>query len=270
VKKFLTTFALYDDIYKQDLYNRFIKPRFQKYASLHDLKFIELNKSNFEAKHHHPEISLKENLHFNRWLMFKDLIDKNILKDGDIVYNFDADIFIKNYNAFFIPDKSFTYALDSGNTHCFGFFVLKITPFTRTLIDNIVSRERWLKLREFVFFNEHDNKHETLHIADQQMYQTCAGIKPHSWQSFEELENKGLHSYVTEHTIFSLPELLENVTILPVEWNTTHLIEETGNVEQNIRDKYDIIHTTRDKVNFRHFAGGQPWRFQAWENEFGQ
>jgi hypothetical protein len=263
MKKYLTTFSFYEGE-REYLYNTYAKPRFQKYADLHGLKFVELNKFNFNIETIHPEIGIKDNLHFNRWLLFKKLLDAGTLKDGDIVYNIDADIFIKEINQFFIPEKSFTYAIDSGNTHCFGFFVLKISPFTRTLIDNIISRERWLKVRDHVFFNEHDNKHGKWFIADQQMYYTCAGIKPHSWKSFYELENLGFHSYPTEHTIFTLEELKENVEVLPTEWNVTHLIDET--MENGKRCAYDIVHSTREKAIFRHFAGGtQPWRFQEYD-----
>ena len=270
MKKFFTTFALYDDPYRQYMYEQFIRPRFEKYAKMHDLKFVEMNKINFNIKTLHPEFDIKENLHFNRWLLFKELLDNEKVKDGDIIYNIDADIFIKDYNQFFIPERSFTYAIDSANTHCFGFFALKIDDFSRKLIDNIISRDRWLGLRNFEFFNEHDNRTERIHIADQQMYQTCAGIKPHSWTSFFELPNLGFHSYVTEFTVFTLEELQEHVQVLPVEWNTTMLIEETGDPTTGQRNRYDINHTTRDKVIMRHFAGGQPWLYQEWEREFGR
>lgn len=261
MKKFLTTFSLYRD-QRHNLYETYIQPRFKKYSELHGLKFVELNFSNFQIQQLHPEFPPGENMHFNRWLLFKELLDKNSLKDGDIVYNFDADIFIADLNKFFIPEKSFTYAIDSGNTHCFGFFVLKITPFTRKLIDNITSRERWLKVSQYEFFNEHNNAKGRWHIADQQMYYTCAGIKPHSWKPFYELENLGFHSYPTEHTIFTLEELKENVEVLPTEWNVTHLIEETG--DNGKPNTYDIVRTTKDKVIFRHFAGGQRWLCDEW------
>jgi len=267
MKRLLTTFALYDG-YKLQMYEQYIRPRFVKYAELHNLEFREFNNNNFTIEKLHPEIDEKENLHFNRWLTFKKLIDSGELTDGDIIYNFDADIFIKDYSGYFIPEKSFTYAIDSGNTHCFGFFTIKVSDFSRKLIDNIVSRDRWLSLREYEFYNEHDARVERIHIADQQMFQTCAGIKPHSWQSFFEISNLGWHSYVTEHTLFSLDDLRANVQVLPQEWNTTHLLEETG--YGNARNTYDINHTTRDKVIFRHFAGGQPWRFAEWEQEFGK
>jgi len=265
MKKFLTTFALYDD-YKQNLYSQYIKPRYIKYSQLHGLKFVELNHNNFSIKTLHPEFPPRENMHFNRWMLFKDLLDQNVINDGDIIYNFDADIFIKDLNKFFTPTKAFSYAIDSGNTHCFGFFALLINNFSRKLIDNIINRERWLKVSQHEFFNEHDNTKGRWHIADQQMYYTCAGIKPHSWKSFYELDNYGFHSYPTEHTIFSLTDLLDNINVLPTEWNVTQLAEETG--DNGKPNMYDIVQTTEEKTIFRHFAGGQPWRFNEWSLKY--
>ena len=46
MKKFLTTFALYNDL-RQTLYEQFIRPRFAKYAEMHGMKFVELNNDNF-------------------------------------------------------------------------------------------------------------------------------------------------------------------------------------------------------------------------------
>jgi len=266
MKKYLTTFALYDQ-YRQNMYDVYIKPRFQRYADLHNLKFVELNRTNFSIKTLHPEFDQRENMHFNRWLLFKDLLNSNTLMDGDIIYNFDADIFINKLEKYILPEKSFTYAIDSGNTHCFGFFILKINDFSRKLIDAIISRERWLEVSQYEFFNEHNNTKGRWHIADQQMYYTCAGIKPHSWKSFFELENYGFHSYVTPHTLFSLEELKANVEVLPTEWNVTQLYEETGDHTKGTPNTYDINRTTFEKTIFRHFAGGQPWRYEEYNNK---
>ena len=54
MKKFLTTFVLYDP-QRQALYEKYIRPRFQKYADMHGLKFIEMNHSNFKIRTLHPE-----------------------------------------------------------------------------------------------------------------------------------------------------------------------------------------------------------------------
>ena len=79
MKKFLTTFVLYDP-HRQAMYEKYIRPRFQKYADMHGLKFIEMNDSNFNIRTLHPEFDQRENMHFNRWMLFKDLLDKGSLK----------------------------------------------------------------------------------------------------------------------------------------------------------------------------------------------
>ena len=267
MKKFLTTFVLYDP-HRQAMYEKYIRPRFQKYADMHGLKFIEMNHSNFNIRTLHPEFDQRENMHFNRWMLFKDLLDKGSLKDGDVIYNYDADIFINKMDEFVDVDKGFTYAIDSGNTHCFGFFALKINEFSRKLINAIINRERWLEVSNYEFFNEHNNEKGKWHIADQQMYYTCAGIKPHSWKPFYEIENLGFHSYPTEHTLFSLKELKENVQVLPTEWNVTQLYEETGDHKIGKPNTYDINRTTPEKTIYRHFAGGQPWRFEEYNIKY--
>tara|TARA_R100001163_G_C5036838_1_gene175818 strand:- start:111 stop:920 length:810 start_codon:yes stop_codon:yes gene_type:complete len=267
MKKFLTTFALYSD-HRQTLYEQFIRPRFAKYAEMHGMKFVELNNDNFKIQILHPEFDVRENMHFNRWLLFKRLLNEGKLNDGDILYNFDADVFIKEMNQHFEPEKGFSYAIDSGNTHCFGFFALKINEFSRRLIDAIIDRERWLKVSQYEFFNEHNNTKGKWHLADQQTYYTCAGIKPHSWESFYDLDNLGFHSYPTEYTIFSLDELKENVNVLPTEWNVTQLYDETGDHKTGKPNTYDINQTTLDKTIFRHFAGGQPWRFDEYTQKY--
>lgn len=265
MKKILTTFSLYSGE-KDELYTKYIAPRFNYYANKHGLEFKEFNKDNFLHQTLHPEFDWKENMHFNRWMIFKKMLNTGEITDGDYIYNFDADVFIKDVNSYICPSQGFTYAIDSGNTHCFGFFILHINEFSRRLIDLIIDRERWLKVSKYIFWNEHFNKWGTWHIADQQMYYTTAGIKPHSWKSFYNLPHCGFHSYPTEHTIFSLKELKENVLILPTEWNVTQLLEETG--ECGKRNKYDIVHCTREDTIFRHFAGGQRWMCKEYDELF--
>jgi hypothetical protein len=271
MRKILTTFAIYDDA-RQEKYEKWIRPRFQKYADMHGLEFIEKNKSNWETIILHPEFAecgwgvVRENMHFNRWLYFQQLLDNNELKDGDIIYQFDCDIFIKEMNTFYDPQKSFSYAIDSGNGHCFGFLVIKINEFTRKLIKNIISRELWLKARVAKFLDDRTGQAVTWHIADQQMWYTLAGIKRYSKESFFNLPNYGFHSEVTELTLFPLEEIIDNVHILPLEWNVTHLLEETGRFGQ--RNEWDCNHTTEKDTILRHFAGGQPWRFEEYTNKY--
>lgn len=258
MKKYFVTLAIYDGE-KERIFKEYISPRNKRYCEMHGLKYVEITKNDFQPQIYFPELGPGDNFHFNRWHIFKKLLESGKLQDGDLVYQFDADTFICQMDKIHNPTKSFTYAIDSGNTHCFGFFILKIDAWTRNLVDLLISKERFYKCKDFKIWNEHFNEERTFYHGDQQAYYVNAGIKPHSWQSFYELPNNGLHSKVTEHTIFSLDELLEHVEILPTEWNVTHLYEETGDKLTGKPFLYDIVHANPDNVIYRHFAGGQPW-----------
>ena len=265
MNKFVLVMAYFDDNdNRMKLIEQYARPKFQQFADMHNLKYIEKNKSNYIPIMLHDDLPFRENFHYNNWLVLDSYINDGTLKDGDIVYRYDSDVYIAKPENFFIPEKSFTYAIDSGNSHCMGFYIIKINDFSKKLIKNIISKERYAKLKNYSFFNEHDNiKRPFTVLADQQSYYTCAGIKPHSWTPFYDLPNHGFHSYPTEHTIFTLDELINNVQILPTEWNVTHLLEETGQYGQ--RNTYDIVHCTKEKTINRHFAGGQSWNFKEWK-----
>lgn len=278
MSKHFVTFVNYNSDYNTQedrdryvLFKKFNSSRNKVYCEKHGMKYYEVDENLYKIPllfsiPGMPDFSVKNNNHFARWKFFKDNIDNGNFKDGDIVYHHDADVFIVDTNAEMPCDKSFTYAIDSGNTHCFGAFAMKITSFSKKLIDLMLSRERFEKLIKVKFFKENEGGDVFFYWGDQQAYYIAAGIKSHSWVPFFYLPNNGFHTYVTEHIAFTLDELLSNVTILPVEWNTTHLLEESG--KNGRRDDYDIVHTTKDKVIFRHFAGGQPWRFEQYSKEF--
>lgn len=269
MKKYFLTFAIWHGERKQ-LFEQYIRPRNQKYCELHGLKYIEITPEIFTPKIYFPELSPGDNFHFNRWYLLKELLDTGRLQDGDLIYQYDADVFIAQLDKIIEPTKSFTYAIDSGNTHCFGFFILKISPFVRKLVELITSREKFYENKDFKIWNEHFNEKRTFYHGDQQAYYVHAGIKPHSWTPFYDLPNNGLHSEVTEKTCLSLDELLENVEILSTEWNVTHLLEETGDFTNNppTHNTYDIVRTTADKVIYRHFAGGQTWKFDEYSKRY--
>jgi len=269
MKKYFLNFAIWHGE-RENLFRKYIEPRNRKYCEMHGLKYIEINQTNFTPQIYFPELHPGDNFHFNRWYLFKDLVDSGKLVDGDVIYQYDADVFIAQLDKFYEPKKSFTYAIDSGNTHCFGFFILKISPFTRKLINLITSREKFYENKDFKIWNEHFNEKRTFYHGDQQAYYVHAGIKPHSWTPFYDLPNNGLHSEVTEKTVLSLDELLENVDILPTEWNVTHLLDETGDktFTPTKPNTYDIVHADPNNIIYRHFAGGQPWLFEEYNRRY--
>ncbi len=277
-KKVFITFVNYNSDYSTDedkerysLFKKYNSDRNKQYCLKHNYEYIEADESVFKIPHifsipSMPDFTAKNNNHFARWLLFKNLIDDGTLKEGDVIRHHDADVFICDMDKELPYNKDFTYAIDSGNTHCFGAFNLKVGDFANKLIDLMLSQERFDLLINKKFYKENDNGDVFYYWGDQQAYYIAAGIKCHSWIPFHLLPDYGFHSYVTPYIAFQLNELLENVEIMPVTWNTTHLLGESGS--NGMRAPYDIVHSTKEKTILRHFAGGQPWRFEQYLKDY--
>jgi hypothetical protein len=151
--------------------------------------------------------------------------------------------------------KSFSYSIDSGNTHCMGSYSIKINQWSRQLISNILSKDRYNALNDVV------TKHERFgyvnsfwhEFREQASWYSLAGIKRHSDESFWNLPDFGWNSTFDEWTEYSLEDLYENVEVLPTAWNVTELEGESS-------CEFLINKTPREDVIIRHFAGGQQWR----------
>ena len=252
----------YND-WKLFAFNNFMAPRNKKYCELHGYRYLETNPQTAPVTQVFTGVPDRDNIMFFRWKMLKDAIDAGKLQDGDIINMFDCDVFIAQPGKKFETTKSFTYAIDSGNTHCMGIFSLKVNDFTRKLINGIVSQERYDALKNYLLYKEDIKQEVPFYACDQHAFYHVAGIKPHSWVSFLDMPNYGFHSCKTKYTLFTLDELLENIEVLGPEWNTTHLVEETG--INGVPNTYDIVKTTKEKVINRHFAGGQSWLCNEWQ-----
>lgn len=273
MKKFFITIPNYPGT-RQELYLKYNSPRIKKYCDMHGFKLIEAtpDKLTLPPVMVHP-FNPRDDKRFARWWLCKLAIDQGIVNDGDIISYIDCDVFVAKLDQPLLTNKSFTYAIDSGNSHNTGVFSLKVNAFTKKLIKVILDQERFDKLRTFNVYRENLNTHAPMCDHDQDAFYHAAGIKAHSWVPFTELPNNGFHSNKNEHTFFDLPELIENIEILPVEWNVTQLLEETG--ENGKRNVYDIIQTTKDRVRLRHFTGGDfsdgsNWLFKEWLKYVGE
>jgi hypothetical protein len=261
MNKFLLTLAEYPDN-RQQIYTQYASPRFKKYADMHDFKFIEVTPDKWRCPakmvmHDDPDNDKR----FSRWYFIQKALDEGAIKDDDIITYFDCDVYIAKPEIPLITNKSFSYAVDSGNTHCTGVFSLKVNDYTRKLIKEIISNERYQKLRNKPRWKENFGASYPLYDHDQDAYYHIVGLPAHSWESYYDVPNYGFHTE-KEDTSFSLEEILDNTEILPTEWDVTHLVEETG--DNGKPNTYDINRTTKDKVIARHFAGGQKWDFQRW------
>lgn len=247
MNKFFITVARYNGE-KQQIFDTYISPRNKTFCEKHNYKYIEI------LNHHSFNFSRAYNHHFYRWWIIKDAIDNNKIVDGDIILHHDADILIVNLDKDITVTKSMTYAIDTANTHIAGLFYLKINPFTRKLIDLYINNTNIERAQHIKVWNENSNQYEIMGAHDQHMFYHYMGIKMHSWKSFYNLPNYGFHSNKTELTCFELDEIIENIEILPTEWNVT-----VG------PDNPFFINPNNHVIN-RHFAGGQPWVVKQYLN----
>lgn len=274
MQRHLVTFVNYNSDYSTDtdkekyfLFKQFNSERNVKYCQKHNINYIEADESVYRIPQmftipDNSEFTVKNNNHFARWQFFRDNIDNGAFKEGDVIHHHDADLFVVQTDKLMPADKSFTYAIDTGNTHCFGAFTLKVNEFGNKLINLMLDKVRFNKLSKIKFFKEDSNADVLFYWGDQQAYYIAAGIKCHSWEPFYKLSNYGFYTYPTEHTIFTLEELNNNVDILPTNWNVTHVPEEQG------YSIYYINPCNRADIVFRHFAGGQRWNFEEYERMY--
>lgn len=244
MNKILFVIANYKD-WRQDFFDNHFSKRNQKFADKHGYEYIVSKGGEL----------FRDNPTWWKFTLVRDMINSGKLKDGDKLVHLDADMRIDKFDEDFPCEKSFSYSLDCGNTHCMGCYSTTINDWSKNLIELILSEDRYQKLNDVPSVHEafgyvNPFWHE---FREQASWYSLAGIKRHSWVPFSELPDNGWHSAKDENTIYSLKELHENVQILPANWNTTAVIGE-GDCKFNINkvDPQDII--------IRHFAGGQEWR----------
>jgi hypothetical protein len=247
MKKYLIVIAKYKDE-RQDFFEQIISPCNKNYCLKHDFEYIEI-------KNDYPLSLVRDNPTWWKFTIIQDLIKNKTFKENDIITHLDADMCIADDTKAYETSKSFSYSIDSGNTHCMGSYSLKVNDWSQQLLENILSEERYKKLNNLLSVHERFGYvncfwHE---FREQASWYSLAGIKRHSDEPFWNLPNNGWHSDKTEWTIYSLDELYKNVEILPTAWNVTEMEGESScEFLINKVDKKDVI--------IRHFAGGQKWR----------
>ena len=248
MKKILFVMADYPD-WRQNFFEKWMSQNNKKYAERHGFEYVELRK-----------LPREEDGNFWRnnptWLKHKvvnDWIKDGTLQDGDIVSHVDADICIVDHTKSFEPDegKSFGYAIDSCNTHCMGAYTLRVTDWSKKMMDHLLSWD---------FYERMKNDGHWQQFREQAAWYTMSGTLHHSWVPFTDMPNNGFHSKKTEECIYTIEELNKHVQIFEPEWNVTHVAGEGFN-------DYFMIPTDRNKTIFRHFAGGQRWQEEYFTGE---
>ena len=251
MKKYLMVIARYKD-WRQDFFEKYMSPRNREYCDIYNFEYIEIkNDVDLELFRGNPT--------WWKFTIVRNMINSGKLKDGDIITHLDADMAIYNMSIDYSTKKSFSYSIDSGNTHCMGNYSIKINDWSKRMIDLILDEER------FEIFKNKISIHPVVGnwcfwdwFREQASWYSLAGIKNHSWESFFNLPNFGWNSDLDENTVYNIDELNEHVEILPTSWNVTEMEGESS-------CQYLINKVDRNNVFIRHFAGGQPWRKEWFE-----
>ena len=252
-KNYLLAIASYKEEWKQNFFDNVVSKRNKEYCKLHNLEYLEIT----------------DNVHpvRNQYFWFKSFkqeeIINDILNEGDGLVFIDADAIIVDLEKNLLPpnNKDYAYAIDTGNTHCTGYFSLIKTEWTSKMFSLINSQERYDALIDKISFHEGKKIENSFwqEFAEQASWYSLAGIKRHSNKSFFDLPDFGWHSAKDEWTLYSLKELYDHVHIFPAEYNVTELHGESPCLYYINKVKYkDVV--------IRHFSGGQKWRAE-WSNK---
>ena len=234
MKKVLVCYANYTGE-KKEFFDSLTENNFREYCVRNSIEFYMIKDRLKHSIDRHPT--------WMSWKIIDDLITSGYLVDGDKVFSLDADTCIVDMNADLTSKKSFSYAIDSCNTHCMGFYSLTIDNWSRKFIKDVLDENMYQKLKDSPIWKMWN---------DQASVYELFGIKRHSWQPFQLLENFGWHSSVSLDTKYSIESIREHVEILPVEYNVTFVAGEGFN-------EFFINPTNGKDTIIRHFAGGPKW-----------
>ena len=252
MNKYLMVISRYADL-RQNFFDEHMSVRNREYCKIHDFQYIEI-------KDDIPLELFRQNPTWWKFTLVRDMIESGILKEGDILTHLDADMVIYNTSIDYSTKKSFSYSIDSGNTHCMGNYSIKINDWSIEMIDLLLDDNRFNRLNNVITRHDYFGHFSSFwqEFREQASWYSLCGIKRHSQESFWGLPNYGWHSAKTDDTIYSIDDLNNNVEILPTAWNVTEMEGESDCVFLiNKVDKKDVF--------IRHFAGGQPWRKEWFE-----
>jgi len=233
MKKALIVIANYSDN-RQKIFDDHFSLRNAKFAEIHGYDYIVSRGGEV----------IRGNPTWWKFTIIKDYLDKY-----DQILHLDADMRIDKFDKDYPCSKSFTVAIDNGNTFCMGSYKINVNDWSRRLIDNILD--------EGLYNNNKDTNHWQ-NFREQAAFYTLCGIPPHSWIPFMDLPNNGFHNCVSADTLYGLEELEDNIEVIGPEWNTTLLEEESDRIGQALM-QYNIVKSKSEDTRIRHFAGGQTW-----------
>ena len=246
MNKYFLIIARYPD-WRQEFFNEYIYPRSEEYCKIHGYEFIYISEGIEKIRNSYT---------WNKPFIINDML-QNKLKEGDVLTSFDADAIIVDKYKDFIPpeDKSFTYSIDTANTHNMGLYSLRNNEWTRNLFKLIIDEDRYLSLSNNISYHEGLNTYNKFweSLPHQASIYSLFGIKRHSEKSFFDIKNYGWNSSVDKWTAYDVESLKDNIEILPTNWNVTEVRGESSCI-------FYINKSTYNNVIVRHFAGPQKWR----------
>jgi len=245
MKKYLMVIANYPD-QRQDFFKTHFSPRNKQYCEMHGYEYLEYL-GPYKPFRDHPT--------WWKFTIVRDLMNDGTLNDGDTLTHIDADMSIHRLDLEYPSHKSFTYCIDSGNTHCMGNYSIRVNDWSRKMFDLLLDEDRYQNLKDKITLHEYFGHRDSFWsiFREQASWYSLAGIKRHSNIPFYNLAHYGWHSDKDDWTVYSLDELYEHVEVLPTCWNVTEMPGESGCT-------FNINPVERKDVVIRHFAGGQPWR----------
>lgn len=242
MKKILLVIARYKDN-EQQIYNKHLSPRNKEYAAKHGYEYVEIDNA--------TELELvRGNPTWWKFSILREWISTGKLTDGDIILHLDADMYITDISNDLATSKSFTYAIDSGNTHCMGWYSLKINDWSKQMLEHLFSEERMEMLKDYP--HPKGGKFWSI-FREQASWYSLAGVTPHSDTPYLQIPHFGWLSDFGQSPVYSHEELYENVEIRDHRFNVTEWPGES-NCVYNINKLRD-----RDQVIIRHFVSGQLW-----------
>jgi hypothetical protein len=242
--KYLFCIASYKD-QRQQHFVGYHSPRNKVYCNHHGFEYIEMTDLS-----HLADDCKQRTMVWWRFFLIRKWIEIGFLKPGDIVSQIDADICIVNGKLPLEPSegKDFAYAIDSCNTHCMGVFSLRVTDWTKEMLNNLLDEKRYQKYIKTPFWQM---------FQEQACWYSLAGIKgifadpkQPGWNTIKDL---GWNSTKENEPIYTTKELKQHVEILPVEWNVTDWAKQSPYFRIPTKTE------NADDVIFRHFAGTKNW-----------
>ena len=250
MRKILLVVAVYPEKI-QNIFDKYISPRNKEYALKHNYEYIEINdREQIKTKIQQR----RENPSWTNFLMYDDWLDNNNINDGDLILTLDADMFMVNLDYDFATTKSFSYSIDSGNTHCMGWHSIKINEWSKQLIKNMVSDERHKKLRHIIHPNSRTSFWDM--FSEQASWYSLAGVTMHSDIPYFKIKDFGWNSDSQQDPQYTTQELYKHVEIKDTRYNVTEWPGES-NCDYNINK----LSNPKDVI-LRHFVSGQLWNDQ--------